>query len=84
VEGVRRELLYLVERHATVIVVGETGCGKTTQIPRFLHEAGWTAEGHQVRVRVLVGVGVSAMPRVASLAPRQQGSALSSSAPTCA
>lgn len=48
VEGVRRQLLYLVETHATVVVVGETGCGKTTQIPRFLHEAGWTANGYQV------------------------------------
>uniref|UniRef100_A0A383W704 RNA helicase n=1 Tax=Tetradesmus obliquus TaxID=3088 RepID=A0A383W704_TETOB len=48
VESVRRELLYLVESHATVVVVGETGCGKTTQIPRFLHEAGWTADGYQV------------------------------------
>jgi hypothetical protein len=47
-EQVRRELLYLVENHATVVVVGETGCGKTTQIPRFLHEAGWTADGYQV------------------------------------
>lgn len=47
-EQVRRELLYLVENHATVVVVGETGCGKTTQIPRFLHEAGWTADGFQV------------------------------------
>lgn len=48
VENVKRELLYLVEKHATVVVVGETGCGKTTQIPRFLHEAGWTANGYQV------------------------------------
>lgn len=47
-ESVRRELLYLVENHATVVVVGDTGCGKTTQIPRFLHEAGWTADGFQV------------------------------------
>ncbi|KAF6259921.1 putative DEAH [Scenedesmus sp. NREL 46B-D3] len=48
VESVKRELLFLVESHATVVVVGETGCGKTTQIPRFLHEAGWTAGGCQV------------------------------------
>ncbi|KAJ9517335.1 hypothetical protein QJQ45_016702 [Haematococcus lacustris] len=44
----RRELLYLVEQHATVIVLGDTGSGKTTQIPQFLHEAGWTAGGMQV------------------------------------
>ena len=46
----RTELLYLVETHATTVVVGETGSGKTTQIPQYLHEAGgcwltWTGRG---------------------------------------
>lgn len=41
----RREILWLVESHATTIIVGETGSGKTTQIPQYLHEAGWTAGG---------------------------------------
>ncbi|KAJ4912591.1 RNA helicase family protein [Raphanus sativus] len=41
------EILYLVENHATTIIVGETGSGKTTQIPQFLKEAGW-AEGGRV------------------------------------
>jgi len=27
-------ILHLVERHSTVIVIGHTGCGKTTQIPQ--------------------------------------------------
>lgn len=27
-------ILYLVETHATAIIVGETGSGKTTQIPQ--------------------------------------------------
>lgn len=44
----RRQLLYLVERYGTVVVCGHTGCGKTTQIPQYLHEAGWTADGHVV------------------------------------
>lgn len=38
----RKELLYLVETHATTLVVGETGSGKTTQIPQYLDEGGWT------------------------------------------
>ncbi|KHG03250.1 putative ATP-dependent RNA helicase DHX35 [Gossypium arboreum] len=43
----RTAILYLVESHATTIVVGETGSGKTTQIPQFLKEAGW-ADGGRV------------------------------------
>eukprot|EP01052_Picozoa_sp_SAG31_P077244 SAG31_NODE_36597_length_312_cov_0.568075_1_plen_81_part_10 len=33
----RTQLLYLVEKYLTVVIVGSTGCGKTTQIPQFLH-----------------------------------------------
>ncbi|XVE88150.1 hypothetical protein DITRI_Ditri19aG0045000 [Diplodiscus trichospermus] len=43
----KTSILYLVEYHATTIVVGETGSGKTTQIPQYLKEAGW-AEGGRV------------------------------------
>ncbi|WRX27917.1 Helicase [Theobroma cacao] len=43
----RTSILYLVESHATTIVVGETGSGKTTQIPQYLKEAGW-ADGGRV------------------------------------
>ncbi|XP_039125484.1 probable pre-mRNA-splicing factor ATP-dependent RNA helicase DEAH9 isoform X2 [Dioscorea cayenensis subsp. rotundata] len=43
----RTAILYLVENHATTIIVGETGSGKTTQIPQFLKEAGW-AEGGRI------------------------------------
>lgn len=32
----RTPILYLVENHATTIIVGETGSGKTTQIPQVL------------------------------------------------
>lgn len=28
-----------------MIIVGETGSGKTTQIPQYLHEAGYTKQG---------------------------------------
>lgn len=43
----RTAILYMVENHATTIIVGETGSGKTTQIPQYLKEAGW-AEGGRV------------------------------------
>lgn len=44
----RNAILYLVENHGTVIVVGETGSGKTTQIPQFLKEAGWAEGGRLI------------------------------------
>ncbi|KAJ9136077.1 hypothetical protein P3X46_033189 [Hevea brasiliensis] len=43
----RTAILYLVETHATTVIVGETGSGKTTQIPQYLKEAGW-ADGGRV------------------------------------
>ncbi|ESR62699.1 hypothetical protein CICLE_v10014624mg [Citrus x clementina] len=43
----RTAILYLVETHAATIIVGETGSGKTTQIPQYLKEAGW-ADGGRV------------------------------------
>lgn len=44
------QLLYTIETHAVTIVVGETGSGKTTQIPKFLLSAGWCADGKQIAV----------------------------------
>jgi HrpA-like RNA helicase len=35
----REEILQAVRQHATVVVVGETGSGKSTQIPQFLSDA---------------------------------------------
>ncbi|XP_041375611.1 probable ATP-dependent RNA helicase DHX35 isoform X2 [Gigantopelta aegis] len=46
----RTNILYLVEKFQTVIIIGETGCGKSTQIPQYLFEAGWAAEGHVICV----------------------------------
>ena len=58
----REELLYAVETHATTILVGATGSGKTTQVPQYLVEAGWAtprprrahASGTTPRNRVIV------------------------------
>ncbi|KAK7282572.1 hypothetical protein RIF29_11469 [Crotalaria pallida] len=41
----RDELLKAVEEHQVLVIVGETGSGKTTQIPQYLHEAGYTKRG---------------------------------------
>lgn len=37
----RDPLLRAVEEHQVIIIVGETGSGKTTQIPQYLYEAGY-------------------------------------------
>ena len=39
----RETLLWALENRSTVVIVGETGCGKSTQVPKFLVEAGWAA-----------------------------------------
>ncbi|KAK7301562.1 hypothetical protein RJT34_12429 [Clitoria ternatea] len=41
----REELLQAVHDHQVLVIVGETGSGKTTQIPQYLHEAGYTKHG---------------------------------------
>ncbi|XP_078181009.1 pre-mRNA-splicing factor ATP-dependent RNA helicase DEAH1-like [Carex rostrata] len=41
----RDELLKAINDHQVIIIVGETGSGKTTQIPQYLHEAGFTKQG---------------------------------------
>lgn len=44
----REQLLEAVENFQTLIIVGETGSGKTTQIPQYLMEAGYTKNGKKV------------------------------------
>ncbi|KAG6845049.1 hypothetical protein H0H87_001386 [Tephrocybe sp. NHM501043] len=44
----REKLLYCVENYGVIIVVGQTGCGKTTQLPQYLYEAGWAADGNVI------------------------------------
>ncbi|CAN1851424.1 Pre-mRNA-splicing factor ATP-dependent RNA helicase DEAH1 [Linum perenne] len=41
----REELLEAIKNHQVLVIVGETGSGKTTQIPQYLHEAGYTKLG---------------------------------------
>ncbi|KAH7340706.1 P-loop containing nucleoside triphosphate hydrolase protein [Rhizoctonia solani] len=44
----REKILYAVEKYGVVIIVGQTGCGKTTQLPQYLYESGWAANGNVI------------------------------------
>jgi ATP-dependent RNA helicase DDX35 len=46
----RDNLLFLIETFPVTILVGETGSGKTTQLPQFLERAGWCADGKVIGV----------------------------------
>ena len=41
----REALLEAIAEHQVLVVVAETGSGKTTQIPQYLHEVGYTKLG---------------------------------------
>ena len=45
VARVRDDLLHIIREHAVVVVVGETGSGKTTQMAQYLAEDGYTRGG---------------------------------------
>ncbi|WPJ59725.1 hypothetical protein SMAC4_05548 [Sordaria macrospora] len=44
----RDAFLDAIKEYQVLILVGETGSGKTTQIPQYLHEAGYTEGGMKV------------------------------------
>ncbi len=44
----RDQIIQAVKDHQVLIIVGETGSGKTTQLPQYLHEAGFTEGGMKI------------------------------------
>lgn len=44
----RDDLIAAIREHQVLIIEGETGSGKTTQIPQYLHEAGFTENNMKV------------------------------------
>lgn len=54
----REKILELVRDNQVVVLVGETGSGKTTQIPQYLHEIGYSKLGK---------IGITQPRRVAAM-----------------
>jgi len=46
----REEILAAIAEHQILIIVGETGSGKTTQLPQYLNEAGYTKGGLMIGI----------------------------------
>ncbi|XP_076376385.1 putative ATP-dependent RNA helicase DHX35 isoform X1 [Megalopta genalis] len=46
----RSHIIYLLEKYQTLVLIGETGCGKSTQLPQYLFEAGWCANGKMIGI----------------------------------
>lgn len=45
-----QEIVEAINDNIVTIICGETGSGKTTQIPQFLYEAGYTSKGHLIGI----------------------------------
>ncbi|KAH9624988.1 hypothetical protein KSS87_004831 [Heliosperma pusillum] len=59
-----QEIMEAINSHRSVIICGATGCGKTTQIPQFLYEAGYGSTKCSTRSGI---IGVTQPRRVAVL-----------------
>ncbi|CAI8600796.1 unnamed protein product [Vicia faba] len=60
-----QEIMEAINYNSSVIICGETGCGKTTQVPQFLYEAGYGSSKFHARSGI---IGVTQPRRVAVLA----------------
>ncbi|KAK9104565.1 hypothetical protein Scep_021409 [Stephania cephalantha] len=60
-----QEIMEAVKDNSTVVICGETGCGKTTQVPQFLYEAGYGSSNFNATKGI---IGITQPRRVAVLA----------------
>ena len=48
--ALRSHILYLLENNQVLVIVGETGCGKSSQIPQYLLETGYNVNGKLIGI----------------------------------
>ncbi len=63
----RESLLEAVEQYQVLIIEGETGSGKTTQIPQYLYEAGFTKRKNDEGETETMKIGCTQPRRVAAM-----------------
>ncbi|KAL6538007.1 hypothetical protein OROGR_011995 [Orobanche gracilis] len=63
--GMEQEIMEAINENSSLIICGKTGCGKTTQVPQFLYEAGFGSRQSNIRGGI---IGVTQPRRVAVLA----------------
>lgn len=63
----KQEFMKLIGDHRVVVVVGPTGSGKSTQIPQFLYEAGYSVALTQPRIMAANNVGARIESEMASV-----------------
>jgi HrpA-like RNA helicase len=47
----RKDILDTIEKHQVIIIAGETGCGKTTQVPKYIYES-LTGQGKEPNILI--------------------------------
>lgn len=53
--GMEQEIMEVVNGYDVMVLCGQTGCGKTTQVPQFLYEGGYGCK-HYPEKRGMIGV----------------------------